>query len=60
MSAKPCQICGHVERRFIDALLTQGLAPRAMCKRIGGTTRRSLTYHRDTCLKEETTERTNR
>ncbi len=59
MSGKPCRICVHKERAFIDALLEQGdIAPRSMVKRIGGTTRKSLAYHRDTCLKEETTERT--
>ena len=56
---KPCSVCSHLERRFIDALLLQGdIAPRSMVRRIGGTTRKSLTYHRDTCLKEQITERT--
>ncbi len=51
MTAKACRICVHAERAFIDKLLAQGLAPRAICLRIGGTTRRNLTHHRDLCLK---------
>ncbi len=51
---KPCRICSHRERAFIDALLEQGdIAPRSMVKRIGGTTRKSLTRHRDVCLNNE-------
>ncbi len=51
-----CRICEHPERTFIDRLLAQGLAPRAICKRIGRTSRRSLTHHRERCLKEERNE----
>ena len=47
---KVCRICPHPERGFIDALLEQGLSPRALAKRIGSTTRKSLAYHRDACL----------
>ncbi len=53
---RACRICPHPERTFIDALLAQGLAPRALAKRIGKTSRRNLTHHRDTCLKEERNE----
>ncbi len=49
---KPCRVCAHPEEKFITKLLRQGLAPRAICKRIGGTTRRNLTHHRERCLKE--------
>jgi hypothetical protein len=49
---KPCRVCAHPEVGFISKLLRQGLSPRALCKRIGGTTRRSLTHHRESCLKE--------
>ncbi|MDP9476748.1 MAG: hypothetical protein M3R38_13860 [Actinomycetota bacterium] len=50
MTAKPCRICAHAEEAFITKLLRQGLSPRALCKRIGGTTRRGLARHRDACL----------
>ncbi len=56
MTAKPCRICAHAEEAFISKLLRQGLSPRALCKRIGKTSRRNLTHHRDTCLKEERNE----
>ncbi len=57
MTAKPCRICSHKERRFIDALLAQGnIAPRSMTRRIGNTTRRSLTYHRSVCLQSANNE----
>ncbi len=52
MTAKPCRVCAHPEEGLISRLLAQGLSPRAICKRIGSTTRRNLTHHRDTCLKE--------
>ena len=52
-----CPVCRNPERRFIDALLGQGLSPRALCKRIGGTTRRQLARHRDKCLTEQKGER---
>ena len=51
---KVCRICPHPERGFIDKLLEQGLAPRSLVKRIGGTTRKSLARHRDRCLASET------
>ncbi len=51
-----CRICEHPEEKFITKLLRQGLSPRALCKRIGGTSRRSLTHHRERCLKEERNE----
>lgn len=54
MSAKPCRICEHLEEGFISKLLAHGLAPRAIEKRVGGTTRKALTRHRDTCLKTAT------
>ncbi len=50
MTAKPCRVCVHPEQAFISKLLAQGLTPRAMAKRIGGTTRKGLAHHRDTCL----------
>ncbi len=54
MTAKPCRICVHPEEGLISRLLRQGFSPRAMVKRIGGTTRRNLTHHRDTCLETAT------
>ncbi len=54
MTAKACRICAHPEEAFISKLLAQGLAPRAMAKRIGGTTRKGLAHHRDKCLKTAT------
>ena len=54
---KACRICAHHERGLIDGLLRQGLAPRALCKRIGGTTRRQLARHRDKCLTQQKGER---
>ncbi len=51
MTAKPCRVCVHPEEGLISKLLRRGLTPRAMVKRIGGTTRRNLTHHLDTCLK---------
>ncbi len=53
MTAKLCRICANPERELIGALLAQGVAPRGICKRFGGTTRRSLTHHRDVCLPKE-------
>ncbi len=52
MTQKSCRICEHPEREFLGKLLAHGLAPRAIERRVGGTTRRNLTHHRDTCLKE--------
>ncbi len=51
---RACRICEHPEEKFITKLLRQGLSPRALCKRIGGTTRRNLTHHRNLCLKTAT------
>ncbi len=51
---RACRICEHPEQEFISRLLAQGLSPRAMAKRIGGTTRKGLAHHRDTCLKTAT------
>ncbi len=52
MTAKPCRVCSHLEVGLISKLLAQGLAPRAICRRFGATTRRALVHHRDTCPKE--------
>ncbi len=54
MTPKSCPICSHPERELLGKLLAHGMAPRAMVKRIGGTTRRNLTHHRDTCLETAT------
>ena len=51
MTARPCRICEHPERAVINMLLLAPLAPRAINKRFGTTTRRSLIRHRDLCLK---------
>ncbi len=56
MTAKPCRVCPHPEAELISKLLAQGLAPRAICKRFGGTTRKSLAHHRDVCLPKERNE----
>ena len=53
MTRAGCPACRHPERRLLDALLLQGLAPRAIVRRVGAVSRRQLTYHRDTCLTEE-------
>ncbi len=53
---KPCRVCAHPEEKFITKLLRQGLTPRAMVKRIGGTTRKGLAHHRDVCLPKERNE----
>ncbi len=37
---RSCRICSHPEAELINKLLVQGLAPRAMAQRIGGTTHR--------------------
>jgi hypothetical protein len=47
---KGCRICLHAERGFISALLEQGVSPRAIARRIGGTTRKALAAHRDRCM----------
>jgi hypothetical protein len=44
---KGCPACEHPECRLLDALLCQGLAPRAIVRRVGGISRRQLTRHRD-------------
>lgn len=54
---KTCAICTHVERGYIDKLLEQGLAPRSLARRIGGTTRNRLAHHRDVCLKRNQTDK---
>lgn len=51
MTSKPCPICANPERAVINMLLLAPLAPRAINKRFGTTTRRSLIRHRDVCLK---------
>lgn len=51
MTARSCRICSHPERTVINMLLLAPLAPRAINKRFGTTTRRSLIRHRDLCLK---------
>ncbi len=51
---KPCRVCAHPEEAFISKLLRRGLSPRAICLRVGGTTRRNLTHHRDKCLRTAT------
>ncbi len=56
---KACRVCVHPEEKFITKLLRQGLSPRALCKRIGGTSRRSLTHHRDFCLRTATEDERN-
>ncbi len=53
MTAKPCRVCSHPEAELISKLLAQGLAPRAICRRFGATTRKSLAHHRDVCLPKE-------
>jgi hypothetical protein len=53
---RACRICEHPERTFIDRLLDQGLSPRSMAQRFGGTTRKSLAHHRDVCLPKERNE----
>ncbi|MDP9484537.1 MAG: hypothetical protein M3Q49_01875 [Actinomycetota bacterium] len=50
MTQKSCPICSHPEREFLGKLLAHGMAPRAIHKRVGGTTRKGLAHHRDTCL----------
>jgi hypothetical protein len=45
--------CLAGKREFIDALLTQGVSPRNMTLRVGKTSRKSLTFHRDVCLKTQ-------
>ncbi len=51
MSGKTCRICEHPERALLDKLLEQGqIPPRALAKRIGLTTRKALTRHRDECV----------
>ncbi|MDP9458270.1 MAG: hypothetical protein M3Q60_21400 [Actinomycetota bacterium] len=52
MTPKSCRICEHPERGFLSKLLAHGMAPRAIERRVGKTTRRGLVYHRDSCLKE--------
>ncbi len=52
MTPKSCRICEHPERELLGKLLAHGMAPRAIERRVGGTTRRGLVYHRDACLKE--------
>ncbi len=54
MTAKLCRVCVHPEEGLISRLLAQGFSPRAMAKRVGGTTRKGLAHHRDTCLKTAT------
>ncbi len=54
MTPKSCRICEHPERELLGKLLAHGMAPRAIERRVGGTTRRNLTHHRDTCLENAT------
>jgi len=54
VTPKSCRICEHPERELLGKLLVHGMAPRAICLRVGGATRRNLTHHRDTCLKTAT------
>ncbi|MDP9486065.1 MAG: hypothetical protein M3Q49_09830 [Actinomycetota bacterium] len=53
---RACRICPHPEVELISRLLVQGLSPRSMAQRFGGTTRKSLAHHRDVCLPKERNE----
>ncbi|MDP9480371.1 MAG: hypothetical protein M3R38_32700 [Actinomycetota bacterium] len=44
---KPCRVCVRPEEAFISKLLRRGPSPRAICRRIGRTSRRSLTHYRE-------------
>jgi hypothetical protein len=57
VTAKPCRICGHREYGFIDMLLSQGVSPRNLARRVGGVTRRSIQNHQRTCLQEKPDEK---
>ena len=49
---KSCRICVHPERGLIDKLLAAGVGPRSISRRIGGTSRVSLSRHKE-CLAEQ-------
>ena len=50
---KPCRICQHPEVAFIDKLLQSGIGARSISRRVGSTSRLSLSQHRDRCLADQ-------
>jgi len=48
--SKSCRICQHPEDALVDKLLAAGEGPRSIARRVGSTSRLSLSQHRDRCI----------